>query len=133
MNQLKSNQYNPVEVKIPGVLGKRKHEDDSKKKTVARSIKKRDQKEESKDVVAGTKRSARLARNQNPIYDEKVIDQLVLGGSKNKSRENGAINVMLAQTYDPDRDDPTGWLMSEKLDGVRCYWDGSTLYTRNGN
>ena len=34
MNQLKSNQYNPVEVKIPGVLGKRKHEDDSKKKTV---------------------------------------------------------------------------------------------------
>ena len=40
---------------------------------------------------------------------------------------------MLAQTYDPDRDDPTGWLMSEKLNGVRCYWDGSTLYTRNGN
>ncbi len=23
--------------------------------------------------------------------------------------------------------------MSEKLDGVRCYWDGSTMYTRNGN
>ena len=39
---------------------------------------------------------------------------------------------MLAQTYDPDRDDPSGWLMSEKLDGVRCYWNGSILYTRNG-
>jgi DNA ligase-1 len=23
--------------------------------------------------------------------------------------------------------------MSEKLDGVRCYWDGNKLYTRNGN
>ena len=23
--------------------------------------------------------------------------------------------------------------MSEKLDGVRCYWDGSTMFTRNGN
>ena len=43
-----------------------------------------------------------------------------------------SIEVMLAQTYDPDRDDPSGWLMSEKLDGVRCYWNGSTLYTRNG-
>jgi DNA ligase 1 len=24
-------------------------------------------------------------------------------------------------------------LMSEKLDGVRCYWNGSAMYTRNGN
>ena len=23
--------------------------------------------------------------------------------------------------------------MSEKLDGVRCYWNGKTMYTRNGN
>jgi len=22
--------------------------------------------------------------------------------------------------------------MSEKLDGVRCYWNGSAMYTRNG-
>ena len=40
---------------------------------------------------------------------------------------------MLAQTYDPARDDPSGWYMSEKLDGIRCYWDGETMYTRNGN
>jgi DNA ligase-1 len=41
---------------------------------------------------------------------------------------------MLAQTYSPELlEDPTGWLMSEKLDGVRCYWNGSTMYTRNGN
>lgn len=44
----------------------------------------------------------------------------------------GSINVMLAQTYDPELHDPSGWLLSEKLDGVRCYWNGSVLYTRNG-
>lgn len=26
-----------------------------------------------------------------------------------------------------------GWLMSEKLDGIRGYWDGKNLYTKNGN
>jgi DNA ligase-1 len=26
-----------------------------------------------------------------------------------------------------------GWVMSEKLDGVRAYWDGKKLQTRNGN
>ena len=40
---------------------------------------------------------------------------------------------MLAHNYNPDIHDPTGWLMSEKLDGVRCYSSGSKMYTRNGN
>ena len=43
------------------------------------------------------------------------------------------MGVMLAQTWDPDQHDPKGWLMSEKLDGVRCLWDGKKMYTRNGN
>ena len=47
---------------------------------------------------------------------------------------SGSISVMLAQTYDPEKHDPSNWLMSEKLDGVRCYWNGRTgLFTRNGN
>ena len=40
---------------------------------------------------------------------------------------------MLAQTYDPEKHDPSEWLMSEKLDGIRCYWDGACMYTRVGN
>lgn len=40
---------------------------------------------------------------------------------------------MLADTYNPELHDPVGWLMSEKLDGVRCYWNGSAMYTRNGH
>ena len=29
--------------------------------------------------------------------------------------------------------DPSGMLMSEKLDGMRCFWDGENMFTRNGN
>lgn len=39
---------------------------------------------------------------------------------------------MLAQSYDQSRN-VTGWLMSEKLDGVRAIWDGSQFRSRNGN
>jgi hypothetical protein len=56
MNQLKSDHYKPVEIERPAILGKRKHDDESKKKTVAVKLKKRDQKEESKDVADSTKR-----------------------------------------------------------------------------
>ena len=26
----------------------------------------------------------------------------------------------------------TGWFLSEKLDGVRCYWSGKQLFLRSG-
>lgn len=38
---------------------------------------------------------------------------------------------LLAETYKDG--DPTGWWMSEKLDGVRAIWDGSDFRTRNNN
>ncbi|WP_274584937.1 DNA ligase [Neisseria leonii] len=38
--------------------------------------------------------------------------------------------MMLAQDYNGQ--DVGGWLMSEKLDGVRAYWDGSRLISRQG-
>jgi len=28
--------------------------------------------------------------------------------------------------------DPTGWLLSEKLDGMRAWWDGSNMWSRQG-
>jgi DNA ligase-1 len=40
--------------------------------------------------------------------------------------------VLLAERWD-GVEDPTGWWMSEKLDGVRAYWDGTTLLSRLGN
>lgn len=39
---------------------------------------------------------------------------------KGNSKPPDKINVLLAQTWD-ESVDPTGWIMSEKLDGVRCY------------
>jgi len=41
----------------------------------------------------------------------------------------------LAKKYNNNDMDPTGWWISEKLDGVRAYWDPNTreLYSRLGN
>ena len=40
--------------------------------------------------------------------------------------------LLLANPWDNDQD-LTGWWMSEKLDGVRAYWDGTTFQSRLGN
>ena len=40
------------------------------------------------------------------------------------------MKVMLAKKF--NNQDPKGWWMSEKLDGVRAIWNGRTLVSRNG-
>lgn len=40
--------------------------------------------------------------------------------------------LLLAHTWENDSD-LAGWWMSEKLDGVRAYWDGKQFYSRQGN
>jgi DNA ligase-1 len=40
-------------------------------------------------------------------------------------------NLLLLKTYKGQ--DVTGWVMSEKLDGVRAYWNGKNLISRGGN
>lgn len=54
--------------------------------------------------------------------------------AKPVARENGtsAPPLLLAESWDGVLD-PTNWLMSEKLDGVRAYWDGSQFISRQGN
>ncbi len=41
-------------------------------------------------------------------------------------------DLVLLKRYSDDID-PAGWLMSEKLDGVRAFWDGQHLLSRGGN
>ncbi|GAA5852767.1 hypothetical protein JCM9279_003963 [Rhodotorula babjevae] len=64
-------------------------------------------------------------------------DEVVEAPKKKKVKERkGGIELLLANKFDLDskKKDPTGWWMSEKLDGVRAYWDGeSTLWSRVGN
>ncbi len=40
--------------------------------------------------------------------------------------------ILLAQSWEEDVD-PTGWWLSEKLDGVRAYWNGKVFLSRAGN
>lgn len=42
-----------------------------------------------------------------------------------------APKLMLATVWNPG-DDPSGWWMSEKYDGVRGYWDGKRMLSRGG-
>lgn len=43
----------------------------------------------------------------------------------------GALGIMLPEVYEEDID-ITDWLMSEKLDGIRGYWDGEKLLSKKG-
>lgn len=43
-----------------------------------------------------------------------------------------AFEIMLPEIYN-EQADVAGWLMSEKLDGVRGYWDGKQLLSKRGN
>jgi DNA ligase 1 len=64
-------------------------------------------------------------------------EQVRLGAalpSQTPSREGAAQApaLLLAESWD-GATDPTHWWMSEKLDGVRAYWDGERLWSRMGN
>jgi DNA ligase-1 len=43
-----------------------------------------------------------------------------------------APQLLLAETWNEEID-PSGYWLSEKLDGVRAYWDGTGFFSRNGN
>jgi DNA ligase-1 len=43
------------------------------------------------------------------------------------------VPLLLAHVWNEAEHDPTGWWMSEKLDGVRAYWDGKQFLSRNNN
>jgi DNA ligase-1 len=46
--------------------------------------------------------------------------------------KGGPKGVLLAEKWRPDIE-PSCYFMSEKLDGVRAYWDGTGFWSRNGN
>lgn len=51
-----------------------------------------------------------------------------------KKAKDATFKPLLAEKWDLEKGrDPTGWHMSEKLDGVRAYWDGETFRSREGN
>ena len=53
-------------------------------------------------------------------------------GAPAGGKKHAMPGVLLANKALPKLD-YTGWWLSEKLDGVRAYWDGTRLLSRNGN
>ena len=62
--------------------------------------------------------------------DTKVIQPLEAPKKEAEPKEVPAL--LLAHSWDNEQD-VTGWWMSEKLDGVRAYWDGKRFLSRLGN
>ncbi len=85
-------------------------------------------------------------RNQGAAVDKRSCKHLraFLGDAAETTRVGGlttvpvravattAPPVLLAHKWETEHD-PTGWLMSEKLDGIRAYWDGENFVSRLGN
>ena len=44
-----------------------------------------------------------------------------------------SLELQKPKIYDKQKHEIKDWFMSEKLDGIRAYWDGKDLYTKNGN
>ena len=44
-----------------------------------------------------------------------------------------SIELQKAKIYDKEKHKINNWLMSEKLDGIRAYWDGKEFRSKNGN
>ena len=60
------------------------------------------------------------------------VRKKVVTNAAGETVEAAGAPVLLAQTWDGNAD-PEGWWLSEKLDGVRAYWDGKQILSRLGN
>ena len=91
------------------------------------SIKKDTNLKQTKKITNSKQTSRTLRNKEKKNYNiDKIIDQ-------DKSQTNiNFVSPMLASNYDGSQD-IKGWFMSEKLDGIRCIWNGICLKSRNGN
>jgi len=69
------------------------------------------------------------ASDSPPIPSEMPLD--FKNTRKLRPRSNN--NMMHGYDYDPNNEiNVEGWFMSEKLDGMRAYWDGKQFWSKNG-
>ena len=88
-----------------------------KRKAAAASLKKVPHSNNKND-----KNNNKVPKTNNPMTNNPTM---------NNTRSN--FQVTLADTWNPDKHDPTGYYLSEKLDGQRCVWDGTALWSRTGH
>ncbi|GAA5898178.1 uncharacterized protein JCM6883_000948 [Sporobolomyces salmoneus] len=92
---------------------------------------------DSDSVNAGASTSApKRARQASSKSKEKESDggEAVADVDEARPEGTGGRDLLLAHKFELDgKIDPKGWWVSEKLDGVRAYWDGqTTLWSRTG-
>ena len=68
---------------------------------------------------------------------QRILTRAASQGRKLRQDEKAKLHgppVLLAHSFEDFDDlDPTGWLYSEKLDGVRAWWNGTDFISRQGN
>ncbi len=73
-----------------------------------------------------------LRKLRGDAAEEARLGSDLAAAPKGPKANTSAPPLLLAESWDGSID-PTGWYLSEKLDGVRAYWDGKQLYSRLGN
>jgi DNA ligase-1 len=72
-----------------------------------------------------------LRKLRGDAAEEARLQSVLPATPVEKVKDAAAPAVLLAESWD-NALDPTGWWLSEKLDGVRAYWDGERFWSRNG-
>ena len=92
-----------------------------KRKSLKSRIKKKMSK--TKEVVIVSNRGSKRGSNKRETF------------SKYKYKHPKGVAVILANSFDNKKHNVKGWWLSEKLDGIRAYWDANEgeLFTRKGN
>jgi DNA ligase-1 len=74
-----------------------------------------------------------LRRLRGEAAEEARLGALPVRAPSSGGSTSGADAPPLLLAHRWEQQDPTGWWMSEKLDGVRAYWDGKRFVSRLGN
>src|ERR1051326_843719 len=83
--------------------------------------------------LAIEKRSCKhLRKLRGDAAEEERIGSDLPVKAKEAKGDVSAPALLLAESWD-NVTDPTGYWLSEKLDGVRAYWDGKQFWSRLGN
>jgi DNA ligase-1 len=68
--------------------------------------------------------------------EKRIVERAESQGRKLRQDEKTKLNgppILLAHSFEDANIDPTNWWYSEKLDGVRAYWNGKDFLSRQGN
>lgn len=87
---------------------------------------------QSRPIELRTCKHLKQLRGEEVEFDRIGEDAATAGSARQQSRATQAPPILLAERWEEDHD-PTGWWLSEKLDGVRAYWNGETFLSRAGN